>query len=155
MDAEDTKDIKKIIEAALFVSGRALSLNNIADIVGIASIGSVEQIINELIDDYNKHDSSLIISKLGNNYVMTVKENYLKYVSSIAGSPDISKGALRILAYVSKNEPIMQNIIIKSFGTSAYEYIKELLDKDFIKAAKAGRTKRLETTQKFTEYFNF
>jgi len=82
-------------------------------------------------------------------------EPYLKYVSTFAGAPDISRGALRILAYISKNEPIMQNNIVKAFGTSSYEYIKEILDKGFIKATKSGRTKKLETTEKFKEYFNF
>ncbi|MGC8571978.1 MAG: SMC-Scp complex subunit ScpB [Candidatus Micrarchaeia archaeon] len=155
IDLSNTNNIKKIIEAALFVSGKALSLNNLADIVGIASIGSLEQIMNELMDEYNKHDSSLMIAKLGDTYIMTVREDYLKFVSSLASAPDISRGALRILAYISKNEPIMQNIIVKYFGSSSYEYIKELLEKDFIKATRTGRTKKLETTQKFKEYFNF
>ncbi|MGC8649217.1 MAG: SMC-Scp complex subunit ScpB [Candidatus Micrarchaeia archaeon] len=156
MDVPSNKEeIKKIIEAALFVSGRALSIDELAKALGIASIGSLIPIIEELIDDYNKRDSALMISKLANNYLLAVKEPYLKYVNSFAGAPDLSRGALRILAYISKNEPIMQSNIIKSFGTSSYEYIKEILEKGFIKATKNGRTKKIETTQKFKEYFNF
>jgi len=156
VDAPATKEeIKKVLEAAMFVSGRALSLEELAKPLGIASLGSVSSILEELIEDYNKRDSALVISKLGNSYLLAVREPYLKYVSTFAGAPDISRGALRILAYISKNEPIMQNNIVKAFGTSSYEYIKEILDKGFIKATKSGRTKKLETTEKFKEYFNF
>ncbi len=145
---------KKVAEAALFVSGRALSLNEISGLLGVSSIGYVKKLLSELIDEYRKRDTSLIISELGDSYQMSIKDEYVKKVESLAGAPDISKGALRILAYIAKNEPIMQSQVVKGFGTTVYDYVKELVEKGFVSSVRLGRSKRLTTTNKFKEYFN-
>lgn len=154
-EQNEKREHMNLVEAALFVSGKAMSADEIAGAVGIASIGYVRKIAEELMNDYKNRNTSIQLIKLGDKYILSVKEQYAARVSSVAGQPDLSKGALRVLAYVSKNEPIMQNNVVKSFGTSVYDYVKELVDNDFIKTNRVGRTKRLETTQKFREYFNF
>lgn len=153
--AEQKEEYKKIIEAALFVSAKALSTEELAQVLGIGSVGSVNNIMNELMNDYEKRDSSLGIFKIGDKYIMSVKEPFANKVGTLAGSPDLTRGALRILAYISKNEPVIQSSVVKSFGSATYEYLKELNEKEFITAKKTGRTKKLETTDKFKEYFNF
>ncbi len=145
---------KKMIEAALFVSGRAIDANEIANVVGIGSIGYVKRILDELIKDYQGRDTSLVISKVGEKYSFDVRNEYAERVNSLAGAPDISRGSLRILAYISKNEPVMQNSLVRAFGSSTYDHVKELLDKEFIRTMRVGRTKRIETTGKFREYFS-
>jgi segregation and condensation protein B len=152
--SQSSLDYKKTVEAALFVSGRAMDTDEIAEIVGIGSVGHVKKILDELISDYQKRDSSLVISKVGDRYVLGIRNEYAERVGSLAGAPEISKSSLRILAYISKNEPVMQNSIVKAFGSSTYEHIKELSEKEFIKTMRIGRTKRVETTNKFKEYFN-
>ncbi|MCL5434173.1 MAG: SMC-Scp complex subunit ScpB [Candidatus Marsarchaeota archaeon] len=147
-------EAKKTVEAALFVSARALSIDELAKITGIASTGYIKDLIDGLVQEYDAKDSSLKIEPIGNSYVMTLREPYASRVSQLAGQPEISRPALRILAYISKNEPIMQSKIIGVFGSSAYSHIKELVEKGFIKASRQGRTKKLDTTQKFKEYFD-
>ncbi len=147
-------DYKKTVEAALFVSGRPMGMEEIAQTVGIGSVGHVKKILEELISDYQNRDSSLIISKVGEKYALGIRNEYAERVNSLAGTPDISKSSLRILAYISKNEPVMQNSVVKAFGSSTYDHVKELLDKEFIRTMKVGRTKRIETTNKFREYFS-
>jgi segregation and condensation protein B len=153
-ERKSSPDYKKTIEAALFVSGRAMDVDEIAVVAGIASVGHVKKLLDELISDYQQRDSSLVVSKLGEKYSLGIRNEYAEKVNRLAGSPEISKSSLRILAYISKNEPVMQNSIVKAFGSSTYEHIKELLEKEFIKANRIGRTKRIETTGKFKEYFN-
>lgn len=150
----NSSEYKKTIEAALFVSGRAMETGEIAEIVGIGSIGHVKKILDELINDYQTRDSSLVISKVGEKYALGVRNEYAERVNRLAGSPDISKGSLRILAYISKNEPVMQSGIVKAFGSSTYEHMKELLEKEFVRTVRVGRTKRVETTNRFKEYFS-
>ncbi len=153
-ERQGSSDYKKTVEAALFVSGRAMDLDEIAGIVGIGSVGHVKRLLDELVEDYQKKDSALVISKLGDKYALGVRNEYAEKVNSLAGSPDISRSSLRILAYISKNEPVMQNAVVKAFGSSTYEHVKELLEKEFIRTMKVGRTKRIETTNKFREYFS-
>ncbi len=149
----NSRDYKKVLESALFVSGRAMELDEMAKIAGIGSIGHAKKLLAELVKDYETRDTALRISEIGGKYSLGVKNEYAEMVGSLAGAPEISKSSLRILAYVSKNEPVMQNSIVKAFGSSTYEHIKELQEKEFIRAMRAGRTKRIETTEKFREYF--
>jgi len=148
------KDIKKLVEAVLFISGKAMSINEISAAVSVASPGQIKNLLKELEEDYKNADTSLSISLIGEKYIMDLKEPYGSKVNSIAESADISKSSLRILAYISKNEPIMQSNVVKIFGSSAYQHIKELIQNDFISASRYGRTKKINTTQKFVEYFN-
>ena len=151
---QNNGEYKKIIEAALFVSGRAMSADELAQALGISSPGMVGGMADELVEEYGSRDSSLYIMKLGGKYMLAVREQYIGRVNSLGGAPDISRGALRILAYISKDEPAMQSTIVKAFGPSSYDYIKELVEKEFVTAKRSGRTKKLETTEKFKEYFS-
>ncbi|ASI13673.1 chromosome segregation and condensation protein B [Candidatus Mancarchaeum acidiphilum] len=146
-------DTRKLIEAALFISAEPLSLDDLSKIVNISSIGYVKNMLQDLIDDYAKRDTAMKIEELDKKYLLTLKSPYMEKVSSLAAKPDLSKGALRILAYISKNEPILQSKIVNIFGPSSYSYIKEILEKSFIESSKSGRTKKLKTTEKFKEYF--
>ncbi|HUC38519.1 MAG TPA: SMC-Scp complex subunit ScpB [Candidatus Acidoferrum sp.] len=143
------------IEAALFVSGKAMSVEELSKVTGIASIGHVKRLADELIEEYTGRNSSIYVAKIGERYALSIREQYASKVSSIAGQPELTKGAMRVLAYVSKNEPLVQSSAVRAFGSSVYVYVKELIENDFIKATRQGRSKKLETTNKFKEYFNF
>ncbi len=155
MEGLQSIDYKRLVEAALFVSGKAMSASEISQAIGVASVGAVTTMLTELTNDYEKNQSSLGVFKIGDKYILSVKEPYASRVSSLAGTPELTKGAMRILAFVSKNEPVLQSAVVKTFGSATYDYLKELKEKDFITAKASGRTKKLETTLKFKEYFNF
>jgi segregation and condensation protein B len=147
-------EYKRLIEAALFVSGRAMTQEELAGVLGIGSVGAAGKLADSLVEDYKARNGAISVVKMAGKYSMMLKEQYAAKVSVLSGPPDISKGALRILAYISKNEPVMQSGIVKAFGESSYQYIKELTEKEFITGKRSGRTKKLETTPKFLEYFN-
>ena len=154
MDGDSKATAKKMVEAVLFLSGKAVGAEEISGLTGIVSLSQIGKILKEIEQEYRVRDTPIIVSEIAGKYVMELREPYASRLSSLTNSPEISKGALRILAYISKNEPIMQNRLIKLFGDSAYQYIRELTDKEFIAAQKEGRTKRITTTKKFLEYFS-
>ncbi|MDE1860398.1 MAG: SMC-Scp complex subunit ScpB [Candidatus Micrarchaeota archaeon] len=151
---EGETEYKKLVEAALFMSQSALSINDIAAATGIGSPGIVERIVAELANDYKGRDTALEILSLNNKYMFSLKDPYAGRVSSLAKGPDISRGALKVLAYISKNKNVLQSDLVKYFGSSTYEYIKELSEKEFIEAAKYKRSKKITTSPKFDEYFS-
>ncbi len=153
-DEKRSEEYKRIAEAALFTSGRAMSAEELGGIMGLAGVGYVKTVMNELVSDYEARNCALVVSRIGDKYLLGVKNDYIGKVNTLAGAPDISKSSLRILAYVGKNEPVMQSALVKAFGSSIYDHVKELTEKDFVKATRVGRTKKIETTQKFREYFN-
>lgn len=154
MADQKTTEHMRIAEAALFVSGRAMGVDELAKVLGLATPGYVKKVMDSLVQEYSQSQSALTVVNIGDKYALAVKDTYAGKVSDLAGAPEISKGALRILAFISKNEPVIQSSIVKAFGSSTYDYMKELRDKEFVTAQKKGRSKRVETTQKFKEYFN-
>lgn len=147
-------DYKKMVEAALFMSPRAMSVSEISSAVGMASMGTLQEILNELVEQYKTGNTALEILRISDKYMFSLKEPYASKVSRLATGPDLSRGALRILAYINKNDGVLQSQIVKLFGSTTYDYMKELVEKEFIETKKVGRSKRIETTTKFKEYFN-
>lgn len=150
---DEQLDPKKMIEATIFMSAKALGIGEIASLAGIASPGIVEKIVKELVEDYRSRDTSLEILEISGKYMFSVKSPYSSKVSGLAVGPDLSHGALRILAYISKNDGVMQSQLVKYFGSQTYDYMKELVEKEFVEAKKFKRSKKINTTPKFREYF--
>ncbi len=153
MESDSKATSKKMVEAVLFLSGKAISTADISKITGIVSVGQISKFLREIENEYRERDTPIIINEIAGKFIMELREPYASRLSGLANQPEISKGALRILAYISKNEPIMQNRIVNTFGDSAYQYIKELVEKEFITTEREGRTRRISTTKKFSEYF--
>ena len=150
---EADKEYRKLIEAALFMSPNALSIAEIGSATGIASPGAIERLVAELISDYDGRDTSLRVMAISGKYMFSLKDEYVSKVSSLAAGPDLSRGALRVLAYISRNEDILQSDLVKYFGSATYEYIKELTEKEFIEPHKYKRSRKIATAPKFKEYF--
>jgi segregation and condensation protein B len=147
------KEEKKLIEAALFISSRAMSLEEFRTLTGIGALGYIQNVLGELKQDYDQRGSALEIIEAEGKYSMRVRNDVLPRVKQFAQDTEISKSALRTLAYISKHDGILKSQLVKKIGTQAYTDVKELLDNDFLKAQKAGRTSKLLLTEKFRKYF--
>jgi segregation and condensation protein B len=142
------------VEAALFMSPAALSVQELSGIIGIASIGHVDEMVKKLVEEYKTRDTALEIIEIDKKFMFALREPYASRVSRFASGPDISKGALRLLAYISKNNNALQSEVVKIFGGSTYDYVKELVEKGFMEKKKQGRSSRMSVTNKFKEYFS-
>jgi segregation and condensation protein B len=151
---EAQPDHKKLIEAALFMSPGALGIEELKGITGIASAGHVEAAARQLMDEYKTRDTALEIIEIDRRFMFGLKEPYASRVSRFASGPDITKGSLRLLAYVSKNDNALQSELVRLFGASTYDHVKELTEKGFIESKKQGRSRRISVTNKFREYFS-
>lgn len=151
---EEQFDYKKLIEAALFMSPNALSAQDLSGITGIKSIGHIEKMLGELKSEYGTRDTSLEILEIDKKFMFGLREPYAGRVSKLASGPDITKGALKVLAYISKNPSALQSYLVKVFGASTYDHVKELMEHGFIERKKQGRSWRINVTNKFKEYFN-
>jgi len=147
------ENIRRYIEAALFMSSRPMGVDELAQIAGVSAPGFVEKELQELQREYSENGSALEIAFENNHYLMRVRSEFADRTSILAKEADISRGALRVLALVSKNEGLEQSKLVKTLGSSVYDHVHELLEKDFIVRSKKGRTMALRTTPKFKEYF--
>lgn len=145
------QQLKSRIEAVLFVTAKALSIEEISVYLD-EEPEKVEEAMLELIMDYASRDGALEIDD-ENGYILQVKEDYEDIVEKICPI-DLSAAVLRTLLVIALKEPIRQTELLK-LRSSAYEHIAELVDKGLISKHKDknGRSINIKTTPKFAEYF--
>jgi len=143
----------RIVESALFISPEPLRLKDLRRVLGISSKKYIISLIKKLKDEYEKRGSSIEIVSAEDRFGMRVKDEYLDFVKDLNRETEITRSALKVLAYVSKNEGILKSKLVKRIGTHVYVAVKELVDKGFITQKRFGRSSKLFTTRKFREYF--
>ena len=146
------QELKSRIEAVLFITARAISLDEIANILG-EDTEKIEEAILELIMDYASRDGALEIDD-ENGYILQVKEEHMDIVEKLC-PVELKPAVLRTLSVIALKEPIRQSDLKELRGSTAYEHVQELLGKGLISRTrdKNGRSYNLRTTPKFAEYF--
>ncbi len=152
-DARVKVDNKSMIEAALFVSGKALAIDELGVICNSGNLGGIRRDVQELIEEYEGRDSGIRICSTSGGYVMGARGDLEEKVMYLAPASDIPPAMLKILALIAYEQPIKQSDLVKERGNRVYNYLRELKAKDLIERKRSGRTFILETTPKFRRYF--
>lgn len=150
--ARDWNENKKLIESALFMAPGSLELNDIAKIVNTSS-KHVEQILAEIMSEYNTGSRGIEVISQDGSYQMRVKPVHLEKVKHLALKTEMPKSVQRTLALIALKEPIKQSLVVKYRNVKAYDHLKFLLEQGFIRREPSGRTYIIRTTPKFKEYF--
>ncbi len=142
-----TEQLKSRIEAVLFITARAISLDEIATILD-EETEKIEEAILELIMDYASRDGALEIDD-ENGYILQVKEEHMDLVELLC-PVDLRPATFRTLSVIALKEPLRQTALIELRGSTAYDHIKELVDKGLISKTrdKNGRSFNLENYPK-------
>lgn len=148
----EMEQLKSRIEAVLFITARAVTLDEIATILD-EETETIEEAMLELIMDYSRREGALEIDD-ENGYILQVKEDYMDLVELLC-PVDLKPAVLRTLSVIAIKQPIRQTELKELRGSTSYEHIQELVDKGLISKTKDknGRSYNLKTTPKFSEYF--
>ncbi len=141
----------KIVEAVLFSSEKPLRVGEIAKVGNLKS-EDVSKAMRKLRKEYQERDGAIEIARIGNKYVMQLKEEYVEYGYAM-GKKELRDDVLKTLAIIAYYQPITQSKLRAIIGTKVYAHIDELKKRGFVYGKKAGRTIVLRTTKKFNEYF--
>ncbi len=144
-------EIMKIVEAVLFSSEKPLRVGEIAKIANLKS-DEVSKAMRKLRKYYEERDGAIEIARIGNKYVMQLKQEYLEYGYAM-GKKELRDDVLKTLAIIAYYQPITQSKLRDIIGTKVYAHIEELKKRGFIYGKKTGKTVLLRTTKKFNEYF--
>jgi len=143
---------KALLEAAMFVSDKPLTLEKLSKIMGCSQQEVKEQMIR-LQTDLKTDDRGVELVETPEGFELRVKPDYREKVVRLAPFADLSDGMMRTLAIVAAKQPVKQSLIVKFQGNKTYGYITGLEDKGLIKTEKYGRTKIITTTPDFEKYF--
>jgi segregation and condensation protein B len=143
-----------LLEAALYVAGKPLDLNELCAVLGSRSKKNAKKLVTAIIQQYASRSSALEILELKDErYVLQLKADYTPLVKKLVNRPLLSSGPLKTLSYIAYRQPISQKRVIEVRGQHAYGHVKLLKDMGLIAAERSGRSMALKTTDYFADYF--
>lgn len=159
-DTKPTSDEDKLnyklalLEAALYVAGRPLDLNELCGVLDTRSKKKTKKLATMLIQEYASRNTALEILELKDErYVLQLKKDFTPLVKKLVNRPLLSSGPLKTLSYIAYRQPVSQKRVIEVRGQHAYGHIKLLNEMGLIDAERSGRSMALKTTDYFADYF--
>jgi len=144
----------RLLEAALYVAGRPLDLNELCSVLSTRSKKKTRKFTKALMQEYSARNTALEMLELKDNrYVLQLKADFTPLVKKLVNRPLLSAGPLKTLSYIAYRQPISQKRVIEVRGQHAYGHVKLLRDMGLVAAERAGRSMTLRTTDYFADYF--
>ncbi|HYW18171.1 MAG TPA: SMC-Scp complex subunit ScpB [Nodularia sp. (in: cyanobacteria)] len=141
------------IEAILYLKGKPLSLSEIAEYAA-CDRATVEEGIMELMDNYAHRESALEVVETPTGYSLQLRSDFQDLVQTLI-PVELGLGALRTLAAIALNNPILQSDLIEMRGSGVYQHVPELVELGFVRKRRDSdsRSYSLQVTPKFHQYF--
>jgi segregation and condensation protein B len=152
--AEKAQLCLRLLEAALYVAGRPLNLNELCSVLNTRSKNKTKKYTKALMQEYSARNTALEILELKDErYVLQLKPDFTPLIKKLVNRPLLSSGPLKTLSYIAYRQPISQKRVIEVRGQHAYGHVKLLRDMGLVAAEHAGRSMTLRTTDYFADYF--
>ncbi len=143
-----------LIEAALYVAGRPLDINELGQVAGSRSKKRVLGYLETLMEQYKSRTSAIeVLALKDERFVLQVKAEFTPLIKKLVNRPLLSSGPLKTLSYIAYRQPITQKRVIEVRGQHAYGHVKMLKDMGLIMTERSGRSLALKTTDYFADYF--
>jgi segregation and condensation protein B len=143
-----------LLEAALYVAGRPLDVNELCQVIGSRSKKRVTTYMETLIEQYKARSSAMeILALKDERYVLQVKAEFTPLIKKLVNRPLLSSGPLKTLSYIAYRQPVSQKRVVQVRGQHAYGHVKLLKDMGLIASERSGRSLALRTTDYFADYF--
>lgn len=158
----EISEVKKILEALLFVSDKPLSLKELKDIIkaDVADISNLEDILKELKDEYATLNKPYEIKFVADGWTFATKPEYSPWIKKLLKEKTVLKlspSALETLAMIAYKQPITRAEIDEIRGVESSGVIDTLLERKLIKIVgrkeALGRPLLYGTTQDFLKHF--
>ncbi|MDR3274976.1 MAG: SMC-Scp complex subunit ScpB [Endomicrobium sp.] len=155
-------EIKKILEALLFVSERPLNLKELKDILkaDYKNINNLENILYELKEEYANLNKPYEIKFVADGWIFATKPEYSPWIKKLLKEKTVLKfspSALETLAIIAYKQPITRIEIDEIRGVESSGVIDTLLERKLIKITgrkeTLGRPLLYGTTQEFLKRF--
>lgn len=148
---KEVENIRKV-EAALFIAGKYLTMQELVALTGVNPI-LLKRILSDLSDRYK--DSGIAVLNKDNLWKMDVAPEFVWMVNKLAtGDSEFSKAEQETLAIIAYKQPMKQSILIKIRGNKAYDHIRKFVAMGLVHKKKIGHTAELSISDSFHDYFH-
>ncbi len=145
------------VEAALFSAGRPLSTEELSEALDMsdkAVVQAIEQLQQEYAAAAEEDATAMEVARAGDKWVMQLRSRYASYGQQLSPR-EVPRKLLKTVSLIAYYQPVKQSDVRDMIGSKVYDHVPELEDLGFIRATPHGRTKLLEATDYFYEYFGF
>jgi segregation and condensation protein B len=143
-----------LVEAALYVAGRPLDVNELCSVLKTRSKNRAKRTVKMLMHEYADKNTALEVLELKDErYVLQLKAKFTPLVRKLVNRPLLSSGPLKTLSYIAYRQPVSQKRVIDVRGHHAYGHLKLLKEIGLIAGERSGRSMLLKTTEYFADYF--
>ncbi len=153
------EQIKKVIEALLFVSEKPISIKIFQTFFNIP-LNNLKEILLELIEEYRVKNGGMLIIKMEDSYQMVTNPEcgeWIKIFKKFNTNNKLSEQALETLAIIAYKQPITKAEIEKIRGVNSDYALKTLIDRKLVKIVGKkeipGRPFIYGTTKEFLKLF--
>lgn len=152
-------ELKRIIEAILFVSPKPVTIKGMFKKIEGCSANDVENALNELIKEYNYSDRAMEIVQISSGYQMRTRVEFKDWIKRFVREKDVelTKSVLETLATIAYKQPVTKKEVDAIRGVDSSRAIKHLLNKRLIEIAgrddEIGKAIMFRTTERFLEVY--
>lgn len=153
--------IEAIVEAMLFASGDTVSLETLAEIIGVDK-KTLGLLISRMMDNFIEQNRGIQIREIDGGYQLCSKPEYFDYVKRLfepRQKQGLSQAALEALAIIAYNQPITKAGVERIRGVSSDSAVNSLIERNLIKESgrmdAPGRPILYETTEEFLRAFGY
>jgi len=158
----EISEIKKVIEALLFVSDKPLLTREIKAIIkeDLSENNNLEEILKQMQEEYNQLNLAFELKFVADGWTFATKSQYSPWIKKLLKEKTILKlspSAMEVLAIIAYKQPITRAEIDNIRGVDCGGVIDTLTDRKFIKIVgrkeSLGRPLLYGTTQEFLRHF--
>ena len=152
-------DLHGVLEGILFVVGdEGISLEQLRKVLNISD-NKINDLLSDLMDDYDSSKRGFKIKCFGNKYKLITKVEHKEYYEHLLAeekSEKLSQAALETLAVIAYNGPVTRLIVDEIRGVDSSHMIRKLLLLNLIKEAGRsdlpGKPRLYSVTDEFLDY---
>ena len=159
-EAIDTRELKAILEAILFVSPEPVPVARLMSIVGTVSRTEVVQALGLLTHDLHKDGRGIQLVQIAGGYRLVTKQEYapwLKRMDKAKAAQKLSRSALESLAIIAYKQPLVRAEIEEIRGVETSGVLRTLCERKLVRIVGRkdvpGRPIMYGTTKFFLEHF--
>lgn len=149
------EDEEARVEAALYASGRPLSIEEIAKAAGTTSKRKALEIARRVAKRINSCMKAIEVVELeGQKFAVQLKQEYVRIAKRFSTKPILPKSVMRTLTMIAYYQPISALALASRMGSRVYSHIKLLESLGFVEGIKEGKGPRMyKTTAFFSTFF--
>lgn len=155
-----SRDLKRIIEALLFVSEAPLSLPQLCQVLEDSQRDAVQQALDELVEEYRQSERAFEVVPVAGGWIFRTQKDMAFWLRKLKKQQvtRLSKAAMETLAVVAYKQPVLKAEIERIRGVEVGGILRTLMEKNLVRVAGRqdlpGRPLIYSTTRRFLEVFD-